>query len=254
MSAILSECNEVATSEMTLDDFLIKWDKDYHHNIAHLPIFDKNQTSKWTVAQQQYFVKTFYHVRGHFHDVLWYMGNFAPNKEMKELILENIRDEFNGNAMSHEYLYILFAKAVGVDLEQEFVKEESYLPFIKEFNHGHINWLRSHDWDERLACFAALERLDNLDYKRGKAIAESLRLKNSDLVFFNVHIQVEHFSPIFNYIQNIWNSNPKKIQLAFSFIMRHHATMWDKLSKAIFNYQDDIHLYGEQAYRIGNKN
>ncbi|MCD6040027.1 MAG: hypothetical protein K0S27_1427 [Gammaproteobacteria bacterium] len=236
IAAEVKNDNLLVSSVDSLEKFLEKWDEEYSNNILSFPIFDKEKTSKWTMAQRQYFVKTLYHVRGHFHDVLWYMGNFAPNKEMKNLILDNIKDEFNGDGLSHELLYLLFAKAVNVDLTDASFTEEAYLPFIKEFNQSHLKWLRKHDWNERLSFFAALERLDNTDYVRGKEIAESLGCKNKDLVFFNVHIHVEHFSRILNYLNKIWVATPEKVKTPFSFIKEHHTKMWKNLSDTIFNY------------------
>jgi pyrroloquinoline quinone (PQQ) biosynthesis protein C len=222
----------------SLDKFLESWDKDYANSIKDIPMFDGALTSKWSEAQRKFFVKTLYHARGHFHDVLWYMGNFAPNKKMKQLILDNIADEFNGNSLSHEALYLFFAKAVGVDLSYEALEEEVYLPFLKEFNKGHLRWLREHDADCRISFFAALERLDCIDYIKGKEIAESFGLKNKDLIFFNVHIHADHFNPVFSsFLLELWKTTPHKIKDAFHFIRTHQAKMWAELSNTVFAYK-----------------
>ena len=220
----------------SLNNFLKSWDKDYADSLKDIPMFDTSLTSKWSDAQRKFFVKILYHARGHFHDILWYMGNFAPNKAAKDIILGNVVDEFNKNGLSHENLYFIFAKAVGVDLNDEALEETTYLPFLKEFNKGYLRWLVAHDWESRLSCFASLERLDKVDYTNSKAIAKSFDLKDKALVFFNVHIQSNHFNPIYSRLLPIWNDASDKIKEAFYFVLVHQSKMWKDLSDAVVNF------------------
>ena len=215
------------------------WDAKYLASIKDIPLFDPNKIKLWNQKQREYFVKILYHARGHFHDVLWYMGNFAQDEESKQVILDNIADEFGKKGFSHEKLYLRFAEAVGVDLSREFIKQENYLPFLKEFNRGHLEWMSEHDWEECASFFAALERLDNVDYIYGKNIAESLGLTGKALTFFDVHIYADHFNPVcINNLISIWESVPQKVEDGFYFVRTHQAVMWEKLSHAIFSYGD----------------
>ena len=125
----------------SLEKFLSCWDNKYKEHMQSIPMFNPENSKKWDKVQQQFFVKAFYHIRGHFHQFLWEMGNFAPNSETKEMILNNIRDEFGKSGLSHEKLYFMFAETVGVNLEYEIIEEKSYLPFIQEYINGQIKWL-----------------------------------------------------------------------------------------------------------------
>jgi hypothetical protein len=98
--------------------------------------------------------------------------------------------------------------------------------------------LRNHDWDERLSFFSAYERLDNIDYIKLKKIAESFGCDHKALVFFNIHIHVDHHNAISSPLKKIWESYPKKIKTSFDFIKDHQAKIWKNISNTIFNYKD----------------
>ena len=157
----------------SLDSYLTEWDENYARDVSKISLFDPKRTAQWTTTQQKHFVKTFYHVRGHFHCFLWFMGNFAPDEAGKNMILKNIIDELGGRALSHEKLYHIFAERLGVEIMPEMLEQKTYLPFIQEFNKGHLRWLSNKDWSTKVSAFAALERLDNVDYLNARAIAES---------------------------------------------------------------------------------
>lgn len=221
----------------SLAEYLIDWDTEYKEKVSKIALFQPEKTAQWSTEQQQHFIKTFYHVRGHFHCFLWFMGNFAPDKESKDMVLQNIIDELGDRGLSHEKLYHILAQQVGVDLMPEMLEEKTYLPFIQEFNKGHLRWLSDKDWPTRVAAFAALERLDNVDYANAKAIAESLGLHGQALVFFNVHINSAHFDSILEKsFTKIWAAEPEKSKYAFQFIMDHQINMWKNLSDEIFAY------------------
>jgi len=220
----------------SLQNFLNDLDQDYTSMQNTIPLFNPQKTCKWTVEQKIYFAKVFYHVRGYFHNFLWYMGNHAPDAEFKKIVLHNIAEEFSINGRSHEQLYIDFAKSVGADLSTEFYNEDHHLPFIKEFNKQHLKWLSTHDWPSCVAAFSAYERLDNIDYAKLLELAKSLGTEKRGLVFFNVHIVVEHFETTLNTLIAIWENNEEKIKEAFNFIREHQIKMWNNLSDAIFNY------------------
>ncbi len=111
----------------SLNNFLEQWDLDYAKSINNIPLFNPELTKLWTQQQKVRFIKVFYHSRGHFRDFLWHLGNFAPNKAAKALVLENIAEEFGGDNPSHEQLYLDFAQKHGVDLTKEILEEKNYI-------------------------------------------------------------------------------------------------------------------------------
>lgn len=221
-----------------LQKFLEDWDRQYKTAQSKVALFDPSLTSKWTDAQKIYFAKVFYHVRGHFHDFLWYMGNHAPDSEAKKMIMSNIAEEFSYSGYSHEQLYLHFANSLGADVNDEYIHEDHYLPFVREFNKGHLTWLAKHEWPYRVAAFSAYERLDNIDYIKLLELAKSLGVSRKGLVFFNVHTIVEHFETTLDELINIWNNNKRIIEESFNFIFEHQITMWENLSNAIFKYSE----------------
>lgn len=230
-NVIFSEGNHLAI-------FLKNWDKNYLHKIKKIPLFDQNKTSHWSESQKTLFIKLFYHIRGHFHEFLWTMGNYAPNSIEKSVILKNISEEFGGNGYSHEQLYMAFAESMGVNLKQEILTEETNLPFIRDFNKGHINWLHHHDWESAMAIFSAYERLDNIDYVHLLSLAKSISHKTTkrvNLAFFNVHARAQHFLETVDSIMKTWENNSFIIIQAFNFIGTHQLKMWKNLSKTIFD-------------------
>ena len=217
--------------------FFLEWDQNYQDQAKQIALFNSNLTSQWNQEQRTYFVKLLYHQRAHFDDVLWYMGNFSPDAATKEMVLNNIRDEFGKNGRSHEKLYLDFAKNMGVDLTYELIEEKFYLPFLREYNHGHLRWLRDHNPFECLVAFAAIERLDNLDYTNLKTVVESFNLENVDLLFFKVHMYVKHFEEVEGAQFNVlWENNSEMVKRVFNFIGNYQLDIWKKISDVVFNY------------------
>lgn len=214
---------------MNLDTFMNDLDNDYRIKIKGVDLFNVNITKDLSQIQKQVFAKYFYHLRGHFGDFLWYMGSIANCKEMKDIVIKNISEEFNGSSQSHEQMYYIFAEEMGVDLSKEFAdRGEAYI-FAEHFNNGHLNWLVNHDADECFAAFAAYERLDNIDYAFLLEFVNSMNVSKKASVFFKVHSVVTHFQPTRTILDQIWNDNPKKIEDGFQFIYNHQIEMWKKL-------------------------
>lgn len=245
---ILDTVSAIETNLVELNSFLENWDKTYKAELQKIDLFNVELTKKWSLQQKQLFIKIFYHIRGHFHDVLWYMGNHAPNAQAKQMILENISEEFAIHGRSHEQLYFDFADSVGVNLNEEISTEQHYLPFVSEFNKGHSQWLRDHGWDDNLTIFSAYERLDNIDYISLYNLAESFGLTKRDLVFFSVHKHVQHFDNTFDNLCNIWSKYPIKIKAGFDFIGNHQINMWKKLSNEISSYHNTKQDVREPAF------
>ena len=222
----------------TLNVFLQEWEKGYVETNKATPLFDSARISAFTPSQKQLFALAFYHARGHFYKFLWFMGSLAPSEEFKKIILDNITEEFGGNKCSHEQLYMEFAKAVGVDVVEEVLTGRTNLPFIEEFNRGHINWLLTHDWDHKWSAFSAYERLDNVDYENLYHLAANLGLSGRPLLFFEVHRVVEHYDQASSLLEQIWQRNPEAVRAGFDFIGMHQAKLWRELSDAVFTLHE----------------
>lgn len=220
----------------SFDEYLQHWDENYKTNIKKFKLFNQEATSKWTALQKEYFVKSFYHVRGHFYKFLWFMGNHAPNDDLKSLIMSNINEEFGGDKLSHEQLYYKFADYFGVNIIDEMLSQQTYLPFIKEFNDDHIRWLATHDWISILSAFSAYERLDNIDYIFLYELAKNICPDNESLIFFKVHTRVDHFNQTYKFLSEVWHSQYHKIRAGYTFIANHQCKLWEQLSEAVFNH------------------
>lgn len=226
-------------SDIYLQKFLVDWDNNYQKKISNIDIFNYSLTKNWNKEQCQFFIKILYHIRGHFDSFLWYMGNFAPNNKTKQMILKNVHDEFGMNGLSHEQLYFQFANYFDVDLTYELIEETFYSNFAKEYIKNQLLWLRNNDWDHRLAAFAAIERLDNVDYLNLRNIAKSIGANGKALTFFNVHISADHFEGILlAAFQDLWQEKPLIAQEVFNFISDFQTSMWKNLSDEIFNYNN----------------
>lgn len=220
----------------SLHEFLLEWDDAYRESVSDIPLFNKETGLNWSVKQKKTFCKIFYHARGHLSDFLWYMGNIAPDIKSKQLVLYNYKEEFGGYSPSHEQLYFFFTQDMGVASPNEVTDPEYYLPFLKEFNEGHLNWLKSNTWDGCLGAYSAYERLDNLDYVNFLALATNLGTSKKGLIFFKVHSEVEHFTATTELLNESWKRNEETIKKSFEFISMHQQVMWRKLSDEAFNY------------------
>lgn len=224
----------VSHKSATLSEFLITWDTNYKKAVSDIAIFDNNLTSLLSEKQKHYFVKAFYHLRGHFHDFLWFIGNYAPNEAIKKSVVENIYEEFGGKYQSHEKLYITFAESLGVDIRKEIISEDHYEDYIVQFNKGHLHWLYEHDWVSCYAAFSAYEHLDNIDYTLLSSLAASLGVSGESLKFFKVHEKVEHYDSLSDTLSLYWDQHQDRVIEGFNFIGNHQIKMWGSLSDRIF--------------------
>lgn len=221
----------------SLKDFLNEWDQKQREEHKKIPLFNPEKVKQLTDSQKKYFVKVFYHVRGHFHGFLWFMANHSPNNQGKQAILENMAEEFGGDGKSHEQLYFDFGHALGVDLTDEVLNQTSYLSFAKEFNRKHLEWLAGADWDGKIIAFAAYERLDNVDYRDLLELARACGVSGEALLFFEVHAKVQHFEMANEHLglQKLWEKDPQKVKDGFNFIGDHQNQMWRDLSHETFH-------------------
>lgn len=234
MISSLKPSHVVRSSQtVSLDAFVAEWLQHYKEGVAAIDLFNPELTETLSPQQRAFFVKAFYHARGHFHDFLWFVGNHT-SYEVKQLIIDNVAEEFGGEGRSHEQFYYEFAAAIGVDLTDEVVNETTHLPFIQDYNRAHLRWLASHDADSLLAAFSAYEKLDNPDYSNLYALGKSFELNNRGLIFFDVHRHVEHYEATMSFINQVWERNPDKVVEAFEFVGKHQLNMWRQLSDAVF--------------------
>ena len=229
---------------MALDTFLQEMDDKQVKVYQEISLFDTAKTSQWTEEQRKYFVKVFYHTRGHFDRLLWTRLIHAPNAETKKRMLQYMAEEAglpdlygNQNLNSHEILFGRFAESLGIELTPELTEEEDYLPFAKEFNNGLVKWFREKDWESGVVGFSAYERLDNVDYGFMYDLARSLNLPKEALDFFIVHKQADHFDKTKGELPEVWQRDQTKVRDAFKFIYEHQQNMWKDLSDNVFNYK-----------------
>ncbi|MBI4784553.1 MAG: iron-containing redox enzyme family protein [Oscillatoriophycideae cyanobacterium NC_groundwater_1537_Pr4_S-0.65um_50_18] len=223
------------TAPVTLDLFVSEWLSQYRENAATIALFNPTISSGFSAEQKSFFCRAFYHIRGHFQDFLWFVANHTQD-EVKQLILENINEEFGGMGRSHEQFYYEFAEALQVhDLVDEVVYQTTHLPFIRLYNQEHLQWLaeRRHTPDALFAAFAAYEKLDNPDYENLYQLGLKFQLSQRGLIFFDVHRTVQHFEASVDLLQPIWDANPEVVQSAFEFIGQHQLDMWRQLSQHV---------------------
>lgn len=221
---------------MELQDFIKDWTRQYLGEMDKIQLFDSNWTHTWSVEQKAFFVKAFYHVRGHCNDFFWFVANHTNDIRVKNVILENTEEEYGKTLRSHEQLYLKFANELGFDLKDELINETTNLPFIKDFNKGHIEWLVNHDSDYQFAAFSAYEKLDNPDYNYLYNLALTIFEDKTKLTFFDVHRYVEHFEATSEVINEIWAKDNEIVKDAFRFIGNHQLKMWRDLGESVKEY------------------
>ncbi len=222
----------------TFEEFLTGWDAYSRRAHQRIPLFDPDKSGCLLSIQKKYFVKLFWHARAYFINFLWFLGNYAPGASQKEKVLAHIIDEFGADTLSHDQLYLNFAKNLNVDLKNEILQQSSYLPFLKTYNQKHLSWLYAHDWESRLCSFAAYERLDNIDYADLLKLVKAWKIPRRGRVFFEIHARAEHYTMVNEGdVERIWKKNPKKVKEAFLFIGHHQLSMWRQLSRKVLLYR-----------------
>lgn len=221
---------------MELQEFIRDWTRQYNTKMDTVDLFDPNWTQSWTFEQKAFFARAFYHVRGHCNDFFWFVANHTNDIRVKNVILENTEEEYGKALRSHEQLYLKFAQEFHFDLKDELVNKTTNLPFIADFNKGHIEWLVNHEPDYHFAAFSAYEKLDNPDYNYLYNLAVSISANKNNLTFFDVHRYVEHFEATSEVLNEIWDKNSNIVYEAFEFIGNHQLKMWNNLGESVKNY------------------
>jgi len=227
------------TKQRSLDNFIRNWDQQYKAAQSEIRILNPFLAGMLNKNRQGYFAKTFWHARGHFGDFLWLLASHAPDFESKKIILSNIEDELGANDPAndaHEQLYIRFANAVGAEVRRSWVDDKYYLPEIRRYNKGHLDFLLNHNWNTSMAAFSAFELLDNHDYDALDKVAKSFGLDEKERQYFIVHKDSDHFGEVSQGLEQRWQNDHHQVLVAFQFIGSHQLKMWKDLSEAVFNY------------------
>lgn len=245
---------ESSPVQIEFNNFLIAWDKRYQAIIQHNPLFHAPTTTRWSNAQKERLVGYLYHIRGHFHQLLWEMGNSAPTASFKEMIMDNIRDEFGGSGLSHEVLYYLFAQHFGLDLRLELLDNQYYAEFIRRYQDTVLRWFKLAEWDAKLCAFAAIERLDNIDYTQLLGLATSLdNLNPRETAFFYIHMNVAHFSDkMKDALMLIWSKNRGIVEESFEIVLTVQTAMWQALFDHVHEDNQGAHYSTYQPAEIKN--
>ncbi len=230
--------------QASLGSFLQEMDTRQRDAYAQLDIFRPETGGRFDLQQKQYFLKVFYHTRGHFDRLLWTRLVYAPGVKEKHQILQYLAEEAGLSDLetekdqpAHEILFAAFAESVGVLLTPELTEQEAYLPFARRFNQGLVAWFREHDWQSGSIAFCAYERLDNLDYAFLYELARCFSVPETALQFFIVHQQADHFEKTSADLPKQWEQDPQRVREAFAFIYEHQRQMWQGLSEAMSGFR-----------------
>lgn len=243
MNKEIIEVNQPPQTEKvdTLDGFLRNIDRKQNLAYSQIRLFDESEITKLTDPQKKWFVKVFYHTRGHFDRLLWTRLVNSTEKEDKIKILTYIAEEAGledgQNRSSHEKLFEKFANSLGVNLTPEVTEREGNLPFVQDFNFKLINWFKKSPRKMNEILFGAYEKRDNGDYEHALKTAKALGVSGEGLDFFEVHRNANHFEKTSGNLQEYWNDNPNIVKMGFQMIYANQLQMWQNLSDTVFSYQ-----------------
>jgi hypothetical protein len=223
-----------------LGTFVEQWEGDYQSRLKQVSLLDPSEASTLSLEQREYFAHLFWHVRGHFAEFLWILGSKAPDKKSKQVVLDNIADEFGARSdehTSHEVLYNRFAESLGADTTMTPVDDAYYPTFLREYNQDHLRFMLGNDWNTCSALFSGYESLDNSDYGAVEEIGKAWGLDRHSLEFFEVHRKSDHFGEVSSELDRIWKEDQSAVTNGFTFIGKHQLAMWQELSTTIFGYE-----------------
>jgi hypothetical protein len=216
----------------TLQQYTDQKINEYQLKAKSIKLFQPEFTKNLTLEQKQKFVLSFYHIRGKFYKFLWYLGSLAPSREYKQVVIDNIWEEF-GQTISHEQWYYKFANEFGVDCKQEILEEKHNSQCIEDYNEEHIKFILTKPFEQVWSIFGAYEMLDNSDYQNLYKLAENLGSSKQDLVFFDIHRRAGHFETVSPLLQQIWDKDSESVKAGFEFILNHQLQMWKDLSEKV---------------------
>ncbi len=141
----------------------------------------------------------------------------------------------------------MFARAVGVDIRAEIVERNSYLRFLREFNHAHVRFVCEHEWPTCFAAFAAYERLDNVDYPSLLRLVRSFPIKEDARTFFVIHADAAHFDHAREIVEGLFRRAPREVEKGFAFIADHQLKMWRRLSDTVLQAPGHVSLSSDMG-------
>ncbi len=217
-----------------LSAFLTDWDQKYVESINSIQLFTGQELLN--EAQKIHFVKLVYHLYRHScQEIFWYLGNHAPNRQVKQTVLDNIAEEMGGDGCSHEQMYLDFAMDVGIDLKTEYFLNDSYPPFVSAYKRGWIELLQSTDSTGMACLLSACERLDNPDYMALTKVVNTFQLPKKSLTFFTVHSEAKHFELVEPVLLPLWQQDQNGVKEVFNFVFEYELKMRQQLSDAVCN-------------------
>jgi pyrroloquinoline quinone (PQQ) biosynthesis protein C len=223
-----------------LNSFISEWEEEYTKQINKILLF--NSKTELNSSQKESFVRYFYHIRGHFNQLLFVFADCLPKEvkgeSVRKSILENLEAELGNLAGfdTHNNYYYNFAKSVCIrDLAvTEEIEEISYLNWIKDYNKEHKRFCYANSYSAVFGAMYAYEFLDNIDYNILYSFVSD-KYVNADLKFFEVHKGASHAEMVEKDLSPLLiNQNDlESIQQGFQFIGSHQLQMWQNLSKEI---------------------
>jgi pyrroloquinoline quinone (PQQ) biosynthesis protein C len=227
--------------ENNLTTFIHQWKQNYQTKIDQIPLFKLQRVLSDIEIEK--FVRYFYHIRGHFNQLLFVFADTLPKEingqSVRGSISENMEGELGLKAGldTHNNYYYNFATSLGFgDLRiTEEVEEKSYLDWIKKYNTEHRRFCYANTYATSFGAMYAYEILDNIDY----TILFNLVTQNiseCDKKFFEVHKYVGHDTMVEKDLDTILSADPEnwlEVQKGFDFIGHHQLQMWNNLNNEI---------------------
>jgi Iron-containing redox enzyme len=214
-------------NKTTLQEFVHNWKQNYESKARNLKLF--SDSIDWNDENKVKFAKIFYHARGNFFELLWFLGSLAPNAAYKKVLVGNIAEEFGANSPSHEQYYFEFVAELGIDMQLEILRKKYYVDSIKKFNSNFLEKVLNEEYEVSWSILSAYEVLDNVDYSLLYDLVKGFGVSDRGLRFFTIHSKVAHFETTEELLEKIWSKNPEVVRKGFDFIMCNQLEMWENL-------------------------
>ncbi len=237
------------TMTESLSSYVAKWVGGYRQKQQAIPLFNPTLTRGFSLEQKRLFFERLNELRRHFNALLGDLMAFAPSQAYKQALLSNLMEETGvskdgTNMVSHDELYNISARAVGVEMIQSIHRGRTKTPYGKEFNEKFSAWIieqlavygAEKGWNRIWAAVEAYEKLDNVDYPAFLELAKSFGLTGEALVFFDIHVSVEHYEHGEKLLEDVWERDPDSVRAGFQFIEDIQLTALRALSDDISTY------------------
>lgn len=234
---------------MNLEFYVKKWVDDYRAKQQQISLFNPDLTAQFTLGQKRLFFERLEELRRHFNALLGELMAFAPTQVYKHALLANLKEETGVSddgreVRSHDELYNISARAVGVEMIHSIYAGRTRTPYGKRFNEEFSAWIieqlavygAERGWNRIWGAVEAYEKLDNVDYPALLELAKSFGLSGEALVFFEIHVCVEHYEHGEKLLEGIWEKDPDSVHAGFEFIERIQLTALQALSDDLSSY------------------